>query len=262
MFPSFLLSLREGLEAALIIGIVLGALRQMKRSDLKPAIWLGAGSAVVVSLLGAVALTLVGAEFEGRAEEIFEGVAMLLAAGILTWMIFWMRGHARTIKQDLETDVRRATLGTGAKALFALAFFSVAREGLELALFLVAASAATDTLQTIIGAGSGIGSGRPSRLALIYHHSAPQHASFLPGDQCTADPVRRRAGSPRGTRIQRSRVDPISSGERLGHQRHPTRKIDRGRNQQGVIWLQRQPIADGSGRLCRLLPGLMAGDLS
>ena len=86
MFPTFLLSLREGLEAALIIGIVLGALRQMNRRDLKPAIWLGTGSAVVVSLIGAVALTLFGAKFEGQAEEIFEGVAMLLAAGILTWM--------------------------------------------------------------------------------------------------------------------------------------------------------------------------------
>lgn len=157
MFPSFLLSLREGLEAALIIGIVLGALRQMKRSDLNPAIWLGTGSAILVSLLGAGLLTLIGAEFEGRAEEIFEGTAMLLAAGILTWMIFWMRANARTLKQDLETDVRRATLGGGVKALFALAFFSVAREGLELALFLVAASAATDNLQTLIGAVSGLG---------------------------------------------------------------------------------------------------------
>jgi high-affinity iron transporter len=157
MFPSFLLSLREGLEAALIIGIVLGALSQMKRSDLKSAIWLGAGIAIAVSLVGAVALTFLGAKFEGRAEEIFEGVAMLMAAGILTWMIFWMRGHARTLKQDLESNVRRATLNGGMNALFALAFFSVAREGLELALFLVAASAATDAMQTIIGAVAGLG---------------------------------------------------------------------------------------------------------
>ena len=90
MFPSFLLSLREGLEAALIIGIVLGALRQMKRSDLKPAIWAGTISAVVASLVGAVAFTLFGAKFEGRGEEIFEGIAMLVATGVLTWMIFWM----------------------------------------------------------------------------------------------------------------------------------------------------------------------------
>jgi high-affinity iron transporter len=157
MFPSFLLSLREGLEAALIIGIVLGALSQVKRSDLKSAIWLGAGIAIAVSLVGAVALTLLGAKFEGRAEEIFEGVAMLMAAGILTWMIFWMRSHARTLKQDLESNVRRATLNGGMNALFALAFFSVAREGLELALFLVAASAATDAMQTIIGAVAGLG---------------------------------------------------------------------------------------------------------
>jgi high-affinity iron transporter len=156
MFASFLLALREGLEAALIIGIVLGALHKMNRSQFSPVIWRGVISAVVVSLLAGLALNAVGAELEGKAEEIFEGAAMLLAAGILTWMIFWMRRQAGTLKQELETNVRRAAMKTGGRALFALAFLAVAREGFELVLFLVAARLASDALGTLIGAIVGL----------------------------------------------------------------------------------------------------------
>ena len=95
MLASFLLSLREGIEAALIIGIVLGALRQMRRGEMIPAVWYGTLSAVLVALIGGVGLTAFGLSLEGTAEQIFEGVAMLLAAGVLTWMIFWMRRQAR-----------------------------------------------------------------------------------------------------------------------------------------------------------------------
>lgn len=157
MFPSFVLSLREGLEAALIIGIVFGALGKMKRPDLKPIVWRGVVSAVAVSLAAALALNLLGAKFEGKAEEVFEGFAMLTAAGILTWMIFWMQRHARTLKLELETSVHQATMQTGQKALFFLAFLSVGREGLELAIFLVAARVTSDALQTVIGAVLGLG---------------------------------------------------------------------------------------------------------
>ena len=83
MLPSYLLSLREDLEAALIIGIVIGALHQIKRPDLKPTIWAGVISAVIVSIGAASLLTILGAEFEGRAEEIFEGIAMLIAAAVV-----------------------------------------------------------------------------------------------------------------------------------------------------------------------------------
>ena len=157
MFPSFILSLREGLEAALIIGIVLGALHKMGRPDLKPAVWAGAGMAVIASIAAAVLLTLIGAEFEGQAEEIFEGFAMLAAAGLLTWMIFWMHGHARSLKSDIEDDVRLATFRYGGKALFILAFLAITREGFELVLFLGAARLASDSLQTLIGAMLGLG---------------------------------------------------------------------------------------------------------
>ena len=98
MVSSFLLSLREGLEAALIIGIVLGALRKIRRTDLVPALWLGTFAATGVSVLAAVLLTIFGLSLEGNAEKIYEGITMFLAAGILTWMIFWMSGQARHLK--------------------------------------------------------------------------------------------------------------------------------------------------------------------
>lgn len=157
MLPSYLLSLREGIEAALIIGIVIGALRKIHRTDLAPALWWGVLSAAAVSVLAAVLLTLFGLELEGPAEKIYEGATMLLAAGILTWMIFWMSQQARTLKTELEEGVSKAAASTGRRAIFWLAFVAVVREGVELALFLTASIFATDVLQTAIGAALGLG---------------------------------------------------------------------------------------------------------
>ncbi len=157
MLPSYLLSLREGIEAALIIGIVIGALRKIRRTDLAPALWWGVLSAAAVSVLAAVLLTLFGLELEGSAEKIYEGATMLLAAGILTWMIFWMSQQARTLKTELEEGVSKAAASTGRRAIFWLAFVAVVREGVELALFLTASIFATDVLQTAIGAALGLG---------------------------------------------------------------------------------------------------------
>jgi high-affinity iron transporter len=153
MLPSFLLSLREGLEAALIVGIVLGALTKMGRPALAPAVWWGVAAASVLSLAAGLLLTWLGLGLEEPYEQIFEGVAMFLAAGILTWMIFWMNRQARRLKGELESGVRQAQ---GAGALFALAFFAVVREGIELALFLTAAALATDAAQTLGGALLGL----------------------------------------------------------------------------------------------------------
>ena len=110
MVPSILLTLREGLEAALIIGIVLGALKKFNRADLKPVVWLGAVSAAGISLLVAVVLQLLDVAFAGPGEAIFEGITMLLAAGVLTWMIFWMAKNGRHLSSNIES-VRRAGEG-------------------------------------------------------------------------------------------------------------------------------------------------------
>jgi high-affinity iron transporter len=154
--PSFLLSLREGLEAALIIGIVLGALGRLNRSDLKPVVWRGAALAVALSLVAGLILNLLGMRFEGQAEEVFEGIAMLLAAGVLTWMILWMQRHGREIKQHLETKTRQAASQKGQGALFLLAFLAVFREGIELALFLLAATMSSGLPNTLIGGLLGL----------------------------------------------------------------------------------------------------------
>lgn len=156
MAPSFLLALREGLEAALIIGIVLSILRKMGRQKLNSTVWVGVISAALVSLLAAVAMNWVGAEFEGQGEQLFEGLTMLLAAGVLTWMVFWMRKQSKTIKQEIESEVLQATQGRGERALFFLAFLAVVREGIELALFLLAARLTSNPLQEFSGAALGI----------------------------------------------------------------------------------------------------------
>ena len=147
MLPTYLLSLREGLEVALIIGIVLGALTKIRRNDLSPTVWLGTLSAVGVSILTAVVLTRFGMSLEAQAEQIFEGITMLIAAGILTWMIFWMRKQARFLKSELEAGVNKAAASTGKRAMFWLAFLAVVREGVELALFITAAFFAGDQSQ-------------------------------------------------------------------------------------------------------------------
>jgi high-affinity iron transporter len=164
MLPTYLLSLREGLEAALIIGIVLGALAKIRRTDLSPAVWLGTLSAVVVSIITAVLLTSFGMSLEEEAEEIFEGVTMLIAAGILTWMIFWMSKQARFLKSELEAGINQAATTTGKRAVFSLAFLAVVREGIELALFITAAffigntsEVSNNITQTLAGTILGLG---------------------------------------------------------------------------------------------------------
>ena len=164
MLPTYLLSLREGLEAALIIGIVLGALSKIRRNDLSPAVWLGTLSAVGISILTAIVLTSFGMSLEDPAEAIFEGITMLIAAGILTWMIFWMSKQARFLKSELEAGVNKAAASTGKSAVFWLAFIAVVREGVELALFVTAAFFAgnqsgmtSDIIQTLVGTILGVG---------------------------------------------------------------------------------------------------------
>ena len=156
MVPSILLTLREGLEAALIIGIVLGALNKFNRTDLKSIVWLGAASAAGISLLVAVVFQLLDVAFVGPGEAIFEGITMLLAAGVLTWMIFWMAKNGRHLSSNIESEIKQATAQQGKRAVFLVAFFAVVREGIELALFLTATSLASGGLVTLIGAAIGL----------------------------------------------------------------------------------------------------------
>jgi high-affinity iron transporter len=143
MFAGFLLALREGIEAVLIISIVLGMLKKLGRSDRAWLVWLGVGSAVATSLTVALGLTIIGAEFDGPGEQAFEAFTMLFAAAVLTWMIFWMQKQGRRTQLELEADVRQALSGGQKAVLFSIAFLAVLREGVELALFLTAVNFST-----------------------------------------------------------------------------------------------------------------------
>ncbi|MCZ6529575.1 MAG: FTR1 family protein [Chloroflexi bacterium] len=156
MAAAALIALREGLEAALIVGIVLGYLRRIGYLEGRRSVWVGVIAAVLASVGLAILIQLVGMELEGRAEKIFEGATMFLAVGVLTWMIFWMRYQARLIKPSLEQNVQDAVV-TGTKwGLIFVAFAAVFREGVEMALFLSAAAFASDGQGTLIGAGLGL----------------------------------------------------------------------------------------------------------
>jgi high-affinity iron transporter len=156
MITSALLSLREGLEAALIIGILLGALRRAERPDLYRWLWVGIGSAVLTSLATATALRVLDRELEEVMEQIFEAATLLLATGVLTWMIFWMRGESLQLKSRLESEVRWVADMGGRGALCFLAFITVLREGIELALYITAASLTLTGLQTLLGTAIGL----------------------------------------------------------------------------------------------------------
>jgi high-affinity iron transporter len=142
MGASFVIALREGIEAALIVSIILAYLKQLGATDRSRLVWWGTGLAVAISVLVGTAVFAAGAEFEGTTEQVFEGLVTLAAVCVLTWMIFWMRRQGARIKTELQEKVDTA-LVTGGLALAGLAFFAVLREGIETALFLFAAARGT-----------------------------------------------------------------------------------------------------------------------
>ncbi|MDP3449929.1 MAG: FTR1 family protein [Anaerolineaceae bacterium] len=156
MLPGYLLALREGLEAALVIGIVFSVLAKMNQKQLGRTVWIGVLMGVIVSLISALILHRIGMAFDGQAEEIFEATAMLLAAAILTWMVFWVRKQSSAtfdrIEQSIKLSISRQSIGV----LFSLAFLAVVREGIELALFLLAIRLEINPDATLFGALLGV----------------------------------------------------------------------------------------------------------
>jgi high-affinity iron transporter len=156
MLTAALLTLREGLEAALIVSILLSYLYQIGKRNHRWWIWGGVGVASALSLALAVGLQVVQTRFEGAAEQVFEGLVMLLAVAVLSWMILWMRYQARNIKQGLEADMRVAVRRKQYWGLFAIAFLAVVREGVETSLFLTASAFSTDGRSTLVGSVAGL----------------------------------------------------------------------------------------------------------
>jgi high-affinity iron transporter len=142
---ALVLMLREGLEAALIVAIVLAYLKRLDRERDFRTVWMGTGLAVLISLgVGAIIFSALGG-LEGAAEEITEGVIAFTAVAVLTWMIFWMARQARHIKGDLHAKVDAAVKSGSAMALAGIAFVAVLREGLESALFLLSTTVGTES---------------------------------------------------------------------------------------------------------------------
>jgi high-affinity iron transporter len=148
-------TLREGFEAALLIGIVLAVLHQSGAVDRRRFVWAGVAAAVAVSLVAGAILFAAGGELEGAAEELFESGAMLTAVVVLTWMMIWMQRQARTLGAEIRDRVSGAT-SLGGAALFWIAFVMVVREGLETALFLFAGTADGARWATVAGGLTGL----------------------------------------------------------------------------------------------------------
>jgi high-affinity iron transporter len=153
-----LTGLREGVEAALIVSIILAYLAKTGNQRHFGPIWLGTSVAIGVSVVIGVLLFVTIGGFEEPAEQIFEGFAMMIAAGVVTWMLFWMRRTSANIKGELHASVDRALVDGGIFGLSVLAFTAVIREGIETALFLMgqATAAGTQASSTLVGAVLGL----------------------------------------------------------------------------------------------------------
>ncbi|MEI8336485.1 MAG: iron uptake transporter permease EfeU [Actinomycetes bacterium] len=157
MFPSFLIGLREGLEAALIVGILVAYLVRTDRKDRLTALWIGVAAAVGVSLVVGAILQFAVDNLGDEALAPFVGFTSLLTVALVTTMVFWMQRTARRMKSDLEGHLSQA-LAAGPVAILATAFFAVVREGIETALFLWSNVQATGgSTAALIGALLGIG---------------------------------------------------------------------------------------------------------
>lgn len=156
MFANLMLGLREGLEASLIVGILIAYVVRVNRRDAILKIWLGVLAAIIVSIGLGILLTVATNLMGPLAEPLIAGFASIAAAVMVTWMIFWMASTAKNMRSSLEKDVSKS-LATGTGALVAIAFLAVVREGAETSLFVWAAAQNADTsFRPLAGAILGI----------------------------------------------------------------------------------------------------------
>src|ERR1700760_4684126 len=157
MLPTFVIGLREGLEAALIVGIIDAFLGQQGRRDALRLVWLGTGVAVLICVGIAIALQVISHDLPQRQQEGLETVVGALAVVMVTYMILFMRKHARHLKGDLEGAAGAALAAGSSRALVIMAFLAVLREGFETAVFLLATfNASGDATVSWVGAVIGI----------------------------------------------------------------------------------------------------------
>jgi high-affinity iron transporter len=157
VLPTFVIGLREGVEASLIVGIVAAFLIQQGRRDALRTVWLGVIGAVVLCIAVGVVLEVVNQNLPQKGQEGLETVVALIAVGMVSYMILFMRRHSKGLKGELESNATSALATGSAAALVLMAFLAVLREGLETAVFLLAAfQASTSPLAAGMGALLGI----------------------------------------------------------------------------------------------------------
>jgi len=167
MLASFLITLREGIEAALVVAIMLSYLAKVGAKTYARPMYLGVILGVVASVGVAGLFELVAVEFEGSFETVFEGFTMLLAAAVLTTMIVWMARNSKALSENLKVKMEQAMGSRRALGLAFLAFISVFREGVETVLFLGSASFTTTGLQLLLGGILGLAAAAFIGLAII-----------------------------------------------------------------------------------------------
>ena len=156
MFANYLIGLREGLEASLVVAILVAYIVKLDQRSLLPRLWAGIGLAVLLAMGAGAFLQLTSQTLTFEAQEAFGGFMSILAVALITWMVFWMAKRAHAIKGHLHGEVDKALLG-GAWTLSFVAFVAVAREGLETALFLWAGIQSSGTTAApLIGATLGL----------------------------------------------------------------------------------------------------------
>src|SRR3954466_4228539 len=156
MIPTFVITLREGVEASLIVGIIAAFLVKEGREDAMRQMWIGVAIAIVLCSAVGIGLDLVGEQLPQKQQEGMESVIGLIAVSAVTYMIIWMRRHARSIKGSLEGEAASALARGSAMALVAMAFLAVLREGFETSVFLLAAFQ-NSTNSSAAGGGAVLG---------------------------------------------------------------------------------------------------------